>query len=362
MTVAPEATIGGNAPRERALHGHGPGVLAVQLLLEPADQQQGVVGAGTEHEHGEDALALPVDGEDPGLGDQVDDGLGQHQRHAGRHQDRQEDRAAVDEQQDHQDDADGGEQQLAVDALERGREVGELSTRAGDVARQAVDLRRPSVDVLDDAGQRLERRVVARAAGAPPAPPRRPRSGSAATAAPAMPSTSASRSRASLDRSEVGVGQAAGSLPDDQGRDVLVAGEPGLQLERLGRLGRVGQERGLVVLGDAGQLAGQRAGDRRHDEERDQQHDGRQQHAPPVDAAMPPAAWVRCPLAGACLRLDQPVVARHLVLLLCSKPSDDPPQCSLDQARTGNSSGVIVAPIVVDGTDSAPRPAVRRPT
>jgi hypothetical protein len=133
----------------------------VQTLLEPADEQQRVVGAGTEHEHGEDALALPVHGERARLGHQVDDCLGEDEREARRYQHGQEDRAAVDQQQDDEDDADRREQQVRVDALEGSSEVGELPARSRHVAGQAVNFRRRR-DVLDDSRQRLERGVVPR--------------------------------------------------------------------------------------------------------------------------------------------------------------------------------------------------------
>ena len=185
-----DGRAGGEDRRERALpggpHGDRPAVLAVQLLLEAADEQQGVVGARSEHEDRQDALALPVDRQDARLGDEVDDRLREHQRHAGRDEHGQEHRAAVDEQQDHQDDADGGEQQPAVDPLEGCGEVGELPARPGDVAGQAVDLRRRG-HLLDDAGQRLEGGVVARQRARRPGPPDRPRSGSAATPDPRRP-------------------------------------------------------------------------------------------------------------------------------------------------------------------------------
>ena len=51
----------------------------MDVALEPADQQQRVVRTRAEHKDRQDALALTVDGEDPGVGEEVDDGLREHQ-------------------------------------------------------------------------------------------------------------------------------------------------------------------------------------------------------------------------------------------------------------------------------------------
>ena len=264
---------------------------------------------------GQDALALAVDREHAGVGQQVDDGLGEHERDPGRDQHRQEDRAAVDQQQDDQDDADRREQQVGVDALERRREVGELPARAGDVARQAVDLGGLG-DVLDDAGQRLERGVVAGQRQRRPAPPRRPRSGSSGDAGPATPSTvvdpprpprrprrgrprSARRCRSQT--SSAGM-SCAPANPVSSASDFVDSAESGRN---------AAWSFSMTLLS----LPRQRAGDRRDDEEAEQDH-GRQQHPPPVDAAVPARRWGGARVAGACRWLDQPVVA-HVVLLLC---------------------------------------------
>ena len=53
----------GGGPVQRERHRLVPVLVAAQLLAVARHQQQGVVGARPEDQHGEDALALPVDGE-----------------------------------------------------------------------------------------------------------------------------------------------------------------------------------------------------------------------------------------------------------------------------------------------------------
>ena len=260
-------------------------------------------------------------------------------------QDGQEDRAAVDEQEDHEDDAHGGDEQTAVDALEGGREVGELTARPRHIARQALGACCRG-HVLDDAGQRLERRVVAR-------------QGEHHLHGPAVLARDGRRRRTrdavdlaepldgGGDRLEVALREPRPAFPHDEGGDVLVTGEAGLELQGPGRLGRVGQERRLVVLGDAAQLPGQRAGHRGDDEEDDEQHGGGQDDAPPADAS---TSWLaRAPVvAETSAVLDRRFPARHLAVL----PRPVGPPCLLIRVGRENSS---------DPTREIPRlPGLRR--
>src|SRR6202044_49862 len=65
-TVSPPAVMAGPAPRRAPAppQGHGHGLVPVgvpaQFLPVPGDQQQRVVGACADHEHHQDAVALPV--------------------------------------------------------------------------------------------------------------------------------------------------------------------------------------------------------------------------------------------------------------------------------------------------------------
>ena len=67
----------GEDGRGGAVQGEGhrlvPVLVAAQLLAVAGDEQQRVVGAGADHQDGEDRLALAVDGEVGVLGQQVDD-------------------------------------------------------------------------------------------------------------------------------------------------------------------------------------------------------------------------------------------------------------------------------------------------
>ena len=122
MTVAPLAMIAGPGAVQRDGHRLVPVLVPAQLLAVAGDQQQRVVRARAEDQHGEDAGALRVDGQAGVLGEQVDHGLGDDQRDAGRdHRQQPEHRAAVGDQQDDDDDGERREQQRAVDALERRR-------------------------------------------------------------------------------------------------------------------------------------------------------------------------------------------------------------------------------------------------
>ena len=109
-------------------HGLVPVAVQPQFLAVAGDQQEGVVGAGADDQDGEDARALGVDGQVGVAGEQVDQRLRAVQRDHGR-EDRQDpqDRAAVGEQQDQDHDAEGGEEQGAVDAGERLGGVGRVA-------------------------------------------------------------------------------------------------------------------------------------------------------------------------------------------------------------------------------------------
>ena len=146
----------GDDRRRRAVQGERHRLVTVLVTTElfsvSRDEQQGVVGAGADHQDRDDRLALPVDGEVGVLGEEVD----QAERGAqGRHhrEDRQdpEDRAAVGDQQQHDDHEQGGEQQGAVESGERLGGVDRLSADAGDVDGAAVDLG-DLVDLLGDVG------------------------------------------------------------------------------------------------------------------------------------------------------------------------------------------------------------------
>ena len=100
-TVEALAKIAGRGAVQRERHRLVPVLVSTQLLSISGDQQQRVVGAGADHEHGHDELRLPVDGHVGVLGQQVehahrdaeaDDGAEdrQHPQH----------RAAVADQQD----------------------------------------------------------------------------------------------------------------------------------------------------------------------------------------------------------------------------------------------------------------------
>ena len=128
-----------------------------------------------------------------------------------------------------------------------------------------------------------------------------------------------------------------------------------------GRLGRVGQERRLVVLGDAAQLPGQRAGHRGDDEEDDEQHGGGRDDAPPADAS---TSWrARAPVvAGTSAVLDRRFPARRLAVL--PRPVGVP--CLLIRSRAGNSSdptrqiprlpGLPRPPATIDALPAVPLP------
>jgi hypothetical protein len=107
-----------------------------QFLPVTRYEQQRVAGARPEHQHDQDAGALPVHRQ-AALGQQVDDRLGGGERHAGR-DDRQDPqhRAAVGQQQQDDDHGQRGVQQRTVDALEDLDCTGGAGGRAGDMRAQ----------------------------------------------------------------------------------------------------------------------------------------------------------------------------------------------------------------------------------
>ncbi len=122
----------------RALEGHPRARLVVQLLLEPADEKEGVVGRGADDEDEQDALRLARQRDDVVEGELVDDqrSRAEPEHGAEQHGERQ-DRAAVDDQQDDEDDEQRDAEQDAVDAGERHGEVGDEAARAPHVAVEA---------------------------------------------------------------------------------------------------------------------------------------------------------------------------------------------------------------------------------
>ena len=108
MTVKPEARIAGPAFLARS-YGHLLVLVLSQFLPVAGHEQQRVVGAGAEDEHGEDAAGLAVDGH-AGLGEQVAgaarSALREHDREE---RDHPEDRRAVDDDQQDEHDPRRGE-------------------------------------------------------------------------------------------------------------------------------------------------------------------------------------------------------------------------------------------------------------
>ena len=125
------------------LQGDGHGLAAVrgdpQLVAVAADQEQRVVGTGTEDEHREDADRRLVP-------EHVEGGEGVRGQHGGqlvgdaddgeRHQ--PEERAAVGDDEQDRHDGCRGREQAEVRAVEHGREVGLDGRRAGDLRGEAL--------------------------------------------------------------------------------------------------------------------------------------------------------------------------------------------------------------------------------
>ena len=134
MTVPALAAIGSRQARQARVMAVQVDVDPGQLLPVPGHQQQAVVGGRADHQDEQDALALPVQGDDVVLGQQVDDAAGQRQPadRGEQHHERQRDRP-VDQEQDDQHRGQRDQQQQSVDAGKGGAEVGDQAGRAGDV-------------------------------------------------------------------------------------------------------------------------------------------------------------------------------------------------------------------------------------
>ena len=120
-------------------------VVGLELVAVAGDQQQGVVGAGAEDEHRQDAGGRAVPGDAEGRHDlgREDGGEPVGDGHDGQ-RDQPQHRAAVGEQQQQRDDAGGRQQQPHVGAVEDGGEVGLDGRRAGDLGGDARRERRPT--------------------------------------------------------------------------------------------------------------------------------------------------------------------------------------------------------------------------
>ncbi|HEY6745237.1 MAG TPA: hypothetical protein VI357_05910 [Mycobacteriales bacterium] len=255
-------------PEQRRPHRVVLVLVPAQLLPEPGDDQQRVIRAGAEDQHGEDALALPVEGEHVAAGQPVDQpGRERVRRAHGQQREQPQHGAAVDQQQDHDDHDPGHQQQGRVDPAERGDEVGQDPGRPGHVGRQPAPLLHHQPHRRDRVGQ-----LVAVGAGDlhdrlhglavlgwdRVADRRHPRH--LLDVGQLLP-----------DRREVVRGDPGRPLPDQDRRRGVLVHEPPLQLVDLGRLRRLGQEGGVVVLLDLGQPAGERPGDGQHEQPEQQQ-------------------------------------------------------------------------------------------
>ena len=307
MTVAADANTAGPADLIAACIASWRSSRVVQLLAVASDDQQGVVGARAEHEHRHDRARLAVDGHAE-LGDPVAHRASSiSAKITASKRDEEEDRRAVDhdQQEDHQ--RDRRQQQRAVDALEDLDGVGRVAGAAGDLDLEAAAGVRhrvaPELDRVEDAvglavalqvggdDRRLavrradrpdEGRVVARLArqrrgrpartpraARPPVrrppprlalgrrPPGRPTPRWRRRPQRAGKRSSVSRWASSAIFCEVRRRQ-AGRAPvdDDRGRQLAALQLLGRR-EHLGRLGVAGQERGRLVLLGVGELAGQ---------------------------------------------------------------------------------------------------------
>ena len=254
--------------------------MPVQLLPVARDEQQRVVGAGAEHEHGEDALGLPVELDHVGVGELVDGEGGQTVRETGGEQrDDPEDRAAVHDQQDHQDDGERDEQQRAVDRGEHLDQVGEQPARPGDVHGEPVRrVGRDDAHGVDGGGDRVAVRAVDRhddleRLAVLARDRRRQRRHD-----PGDPGEAGQVGRGRL---AVAVGDAARALVHDDRRCGLPVGEPDRQVLRPGGLGVGRKERGVVVDRDLAEPARERAGHAADDQPgQDDRDRGPEQSAP----------------------------------------------------------------------------------
>ena len=154
ITVAAEANTAGPAERHGRLHGLVAVLGVVQLLPVSRHDQERIVGARSEHQDRHDRARLPVD-RHAQLGEAVADRAGQHLGEDDRRQrDEQEDRRAVDQDQQDDHERDRGQQQRAVDVLEDLDRVGRVARAAGDLHLEAAARVRdgvaPGVDRVED--------------------------------------------------------------------------------------------------------------------------------------------------------------------------------------------------------------------
>ncbi len=124
---------------ERTPHGRVLVLLHPQFFAVAGYEQQRVVRRGAEHQDEHDALALPVERDDVGVGElvhhQAREGECEHRRDD---DDERQDGTAVDHHEDDEDDAAGDEQQQTVDAPEGRRQVGGLAGRSRHVDGQPL--------------------------------------------------------------------------------------------------------------------------------------------------------------------------------------------------------------------------------
>ena len=216
-----------------------------QFLAEPRDQQQGVVRCGAEHENEQDALTLPVEGDDTGIGEEIHRQARQCEgKHRRDDHDERQDRAAVHGEQDQQHHTTGDEQQQPVDTGERGGQIGDLPGRAGDVHGQPV--RRGGHPLTQFLHRRTDIAVAV---------DRHDQLGG-----PTVLGRDRWRThRLGGEKRQVVGGDPGFPLGDDDGGHSAGIGELREQLVRASRLRRRGQERAVVVLRDLTELPGERA-------------------------------------------------------------------------------------------------------
>ena len=111
---------GGRGTHCGAPHRDVPILVTMQLLAIARDEEECVVRTDAEDQHREDADALRIDHQSDAIGEQPDDGVGQH---IGKPNDEQREQpehgTAVRQQQDHGDDNDGRDEQGRLDTVER---------------------------------------------------------------------------------------------------------------------------------------------------------------------------------------------------------------------------------------------------
>ena len=142
---------------QRECHRLVPVLMPPELFPVSGDEQQCIVRASPEHQHGEDSGALCVDGEIGPRGEKVDHCLRDQQRdNRGEDREDPEQRAAIGEKKNHDHDRDRRVQQLSVDAGERLRGVRGETSRPREVHRQPLwSVRADVAHGLDRGSERL---------------------------------------------------------------------------------------------------------------------------------------------------------------------------------------------------------------